>query len=194
MSLVIDGTGFTGHVGDIFLNAQLIARGGAAPYTWLIKSGDLPDGLTMDDFGGISGTPTATDSSDVTLQVEDFGFPTGQTAERQVRFKVLNAIPQGSGAKAVLIIQRGQLLRGSLNANYSFQGVPLGGTPPYTYSATGLPDNLTINSSTGLISGTLINAGRLNVLITVNDSTGHTEQFYDTFAVDIAFCVLCGLF
>jgi len=41
-----------------------------------------------------------------------------------------------------------------------------------TYSATGLPAGLSINSSTGLISGTPTTAGTSNVTVTATDTTG----------------------
>ncbi|MGW2637276.1 putative Ig domain-containing protein [Streptomyces sp. NPDC001348] len=41
-----------------------------------------------------------------------------------------------------------------------------------TYSATGLPTGLTINSSTGLISGTASTAGTYGATVTAKDSTG----------------------
>ena len=43
-----------------------------------------------------------------------------------------------------------------------------------TYSVTGLPVGLSINSSTGLISGTPSTAGTSNVTVTVKDTTGAT--------------------
>ncbi|MFJ9821276.1 M4 family metallopeptidase [Streptomyces sp. NPDC101151] len=43
-----------------------------------------------------------------------------------------------------------------------------------TYSASGLPAGLSINSSTGLISGTPTTAGTSNTTVTVTDSTGAT--------------------
>jgi hypothetical protein len=41
-----------------------------------------------------------------------------------------------------------------------------------TYSASGLPAGLTINSSTGLISGTPATAGTFNATVTATDTTG----------------------
>jgi hypothetical protein len=43
-----------------------------------------------------------------------------------------------------------------------------------TYSATGLPAGLSINSSSGLISGTPTTAGTSNVTVTATDATGST--------------------
>jgi len=39
-------------------SVTLTASGGVPPYYWSLISGALPDGLTMDQFGNITGTPT----------------------------------------------------------------------------------------------------------------------------------------
>ncbi len=58
---------------------------------------------------------------------------------------------------------------------YSYQVQGAGGTPSYTWSATGLPAGLSINASTGLISGTAPNqTGTHTVTITLRDSLGTT--------------------
>nr|WP_258056222.1 putative Ig domain-containing protein [Streptomyces sp. Ru62] len=52
-----------------------------------------------------------------------------------------------------------------------------------TYSATGLPTGLSINSSTGLISGTASTAGTYQVTVTAKDSTGASGSTSSTWTV-----------
>lgn len=50
---------------------QLIGEGGVPPYTFSLNSGLLPDGLTIDAAGLISGTPTTAGASTAVIKVED---------------------------------------------------------------------------------------------------------------------------
>ncbi len=52
-----------------------------------------------------------------------------------------------------------------------------GGTPPYTWSATGLPPGLSINSSTGQVTGTPTTAGSYNVTITATGGGSGSTSF-----------------
>jgi serine protease len=49
-----------------------------------------------------------------------------------------------------------------------------GGTPPYTWSATGLPAGLSINASSGVISGTPTTAATYNPSVTATDTSSHS--------------------
>lgn len=53
--------------------ADLRAEGGETPYSWTIKSGILPNGLTLNDRGQIRGTPTDVRSQTITFRVNDAG-------------------------------------------------------------------------------------------------------------------------
>ncbi|HCT76755.1 MAG TPA: hypothetical protein DGG94_15960 [Micromonosporaceae bacterium] len=52
-----------------------------------------------------------------------------------------------------------------------------GGTPPYSWSATGLPPGLSINSSTGQVTGTPSTAGSYNVTITATGGGSGSASF-----------------
>lgn len=57
-------------VGEAY-TASLAATGGAAPYTWSVTSGELPDGLSLAPSGAVTGTPTAAGEATVTVRVTD---------------------------------------------------------------------------------------------------------------------------
>jgi subtilisin family serine protease len=58
-----------------------------------------------------------------------------------------------------------------------------GGTPPYSWSATGLPAGLSINSSSGLISGTVSTAGVSGVTVTATDGDSRSGSASFTWTV-----------
>jgi hypothetical protein len=71
----------------------LTADGGVPPYTWQVTSGSLPGGLTLDGAAGIiSGTPTTTGTSQVTVTVRD-QTPATATATFQITVGEPQIIP-----------------------------------------------------------------------------------------------------
>lgn len=58
-----------------------------------------------------------------------------------------------------------------------------GGTAPYTWSATGLPPGVSINPSTGQITGTPTTVGTYNVTVTATDSAGQSGSASFTWTV-----------
>ena len=84
----------------VAFSQTLTATGGVAPYTWSIASGTLPAGLQLSN-GVISGTPTASGTSNVTLQVTDSQQHTA-TAAISIAVSLPLARPSPSGQYQVL--------------------------------------------------------------------------------------------
>ena len=88
-------------------------------------------------------------------------------------------------ATAVLAIDTTALPAGVKNTAYSYTLTGSGGPAPFTWSATGLPASLSINASTGVISGTPAanEVGIYTVTITLRDNSGNTVS--KTFTLNI---------
>jgi hypothetical protein len=82
-------------------------------------------------------------------------------------------------ATRILLGSPVQITTGSLPAAtglqpYDAKPAATGGTPPYTWTASGLPRGLSINSSTGEITGTPTTFGNFTFSVTVTDVNGLT--------------------
>jgi Putative Ig domain len=84
----------------------------------------------------------------------------------------------GGGGGSVMVNNPGNQT-GTVGTAVSLQMSASGGAPPYTWLATGLPAGLSINSSSGLISGTPTTAASYTVTVTATDTanTTGTRQF-----------------
>jgi uncharacterized repeat protein (TIGR03803 family)/YVTN family beta-propeller protein len=153
----------TGQVGVAYSSA-LVASGGVAPYTFSIISGALPPGLTLNtSTGAITGTPTTAGTYSLTAKVVD---SQGNTATSSCSIVV-------SSPTLTLTCPTGT---GQVGVAYSSALVASGGVAPYTFSITSgsLPPGLTLNSSTGTITGTPTTAGTYGFTAKVVDSQGNT--------------------
>jgi hypothetical protein len=107
----------------------------------------------------LSGTPTTAGAFNFTVQATDSA---NLTATRSLSLTV--------NAAALSITTPRQLPDARLNGPYSQIIAASGGRPPYRWSSSGLPAGLTIDSTTGQISGTPTAAGNFGIAITVSDS------------------------
>jgi hypothetical protein len=147
-------------------SATLAASGGTPPYTWSISSGSLPQGLTLvAGTGVIAGTPTASGTSAFTVQVTD--------ANSNIATQPLSIT---IGTLAPLTITTTALPGGTSNVSYSVTLTATGGTPPYSWStASGsLPAGLSLNASTGIISGTPAGSGNSTFSVQLTDANSNT--------------------
>ncbi|CRK56036.1 Carboxypeptidase T [Alloactinosynnema sp. L-07] len=81
------------------------------------------------------------------------------------------SIGQTCGTAGVSVANPGNQT-GTVGTAASVQLTASGGTAPYTWSATGLPAGVSINSTSGLISGTPTTAGTYNVTATATATAG----------------------
>jgi len=86
------------------------------------------------------------------------------------------------GGSSTLAIAATSLPPATVGIAYSTALTATGGTSPYTWTATGLPAGLSVNTS-GTISGTPNLAGSYTPTVTVTDNTGTSTQKALTFSV-----------
>src|SRR5580658_5402494 len=93
----------------------------------------------------------------------------------------VNTSSPGSGVRAQLMVSTSTLPAATVGAAYSNTVTATGGTTPYAFSAMGLPSGLTINASTGAITGTPASSavGTVSVTVTVTDA-GKPQQTAST--------------
>ncbi|MET0820638.1 MAG: putative Ig domain-containing protein [Aeromicrobium sp.] len=133
----------------------------------------LPDGVVIDPSTGvISGTPAGTNdlmAYPVTVTASDQTPSQPDTAKTSFTLTLSKALRVDSLADAS--VRKGEALT-------PIQVSAHGGTPGYTYAATGLPAGVAIDPGTGLISGTPTDAvAHYRVHVTVGDSgTGDAAQ------------------
>jgi hypothetical protein len=126
---------------------QLRATGGWEPYSWTVVGGSLPTGLSVDDQGSIGGTPTGTPGPyTFTVQAADSYVSPQDTATMTFTINV---------GEAELTMTTTSLPQPVDGVPYTATLAATGGAPPYTWAIDGtLPPGLSLDSSTGVISGT----------------------------------------
>jgi len=140
-------------------------------YTWSVTSGSLPSVLSLNaSTGVISGTPAAGTAGTYSFRVQVIGYG-AHTATKDFTLTVTTA-PVG-----LTIITTSPLPDATKDSSYTATLSAINGTPPYTWSITpgSLPSGLSLDSSTGVISGTPTTAITYNFTVQVRDSGGATD-------------------
>ena len=151
---------------------ELMPTGGKAPLSWDDTNGTLPPGLTIDDNGVISGTPTEAGSFPVQLTVTDGD---GNATTYECATLVVN---EPDAPQIDCIDESGSILDGFVGIPYVFDVTAPGGAVPYTWSQMGLPDGLTLvpdanDTTKAQVVGTPTTKGTFVVTITVTDADGN---------------------
>lgn len=143
--------------------AVTLVSTGVAPFSWVVSSGALPAGVTLNAItGAVAGTPTGIGPYSFTIQSTD---STGNGASLAYTgtahsFATLTIYPLAFPVANASVVNQ------TFSAN--------GGTAPYTWAITSgtLPNGLSLNTTTGVISGTDSPSGGWAFTLRVKDNLG----------------------
>ncbi len=168
-------TGKVGTAASLQISATDTA-GGTLSYS----AAGLPAGLSINATTGlISGTPTTAGTSTVTVTATDSTGPTGTASFTwTVTAAAGNTVTVTSPGNQTGTVGTAASLQ--IHATDSAAGQTL------TYSATGLPAGLSINATTGLISGTPTTASTSSVTVTATDTTAAKGSATFTWTISAA--------
>ena len=155
------------------------ATGGTGSYTFSVSAGALPAGLTLNASSGvISGTPTTAGASSFTIRATDGSGAFGARA-----YSVTTS--------AAVTVNPATLPNGTVGVVYTQTVTASGGSGSYTFgvSAGSLPTGLSLNASTGAITGTPSGVGASSFTITATDGNGATGSRAYTVTINAAIAV-----
>src|SRR6476661_2835569 len=151
-------------------SASVSGSGGAPPYTWSVAPA-LPANLSLDTkTGAITGTPTTAATTTHTFTLRDSSAPS-QTVEQSLNLTI----------EPPLMITTTSLPDASISSSYNEPVETVGGLGTLTFSivlpGTGtLPSTLSLNTATGIISGTpTAPAGTFPFTVRVADTSGQQD-------------------
>jgi uncharacterized repeat protein (TIGR02543 family) len=152
---------------------------GTKPYTFALKDmegNELPNGLTLNSDGTLSGSPTAAGVYEVVIVVTDSSEPQ-RSIEATYMIEVMLSKTTGiSGADASLLI--------GCPASINLAQAIAGGTAPYTFELVtdwedhGLPSGLVLNGNK--LEGTPTFRGTSIFALNVTDANNYSSYLYYT--------------
>jgi hypothetical protein len=149
-----------GVVGTAY-TAQLGVTGGTAS-SWSISGGALPSGLTLDNSGRISGTPTSAGTSTFTVQAS------GNAKADTITLSITVVRPLSVSVVGLPPLIVGKPFTAQLSVG--------GGAGSVSFSLVGgkLPPGLALDPSAGVVDGIPTRAGTFTAMVGVNSSIGAT--------------------
>ncbi|TAG39555.1 MAG: T9SS C-terminal target domain-containing protein, partial [Cytophagia bacterium] len=142
--------------------------------TWSVSVGTLPAGLTLNtSTGAITGTATGFGNSNFTTQVSNGTCSGTQTYSINVTCPTTTLNPSTLP----------NAIQGA-SYNQTLTQTGLSGTLTWSVSVGNLPAGLTLNSTTGAITGTATTLGTSNFTIQVSNGTCSGTQVFNSFLVE----------
>src|SRR5205807_33640 len=124
----------------------------------------LPTGLTLDPDGTLHGTPTQGGSFPISVTVTDGNGCTGTNPAYTLTINC-----------PVITVTNPGVNTGTAGVLFSQTFTQAGGQGTITWSETGpLPSGISLNTSTGVLSGTTNSVGSFPITVTATDSNGCT--------------------
>ena len=156
------------NIGQAYTAPALTAQNATSISSWTLAGGTLPPGLTLNPNGQISGTPTASGQYAFTVQAN--ASPNNDTKSLSIFVLAPLELQALDGKKAPTT---GFAAKSLVNAALTTGVKAVGGRGGYTFASAGaLPPGVTLDPSTGAITGTGTRAGRFASTITVTDQAG----------------------
>ncbi|MGA9982330.1 MAG: putative Ig domain-containing protein, partial [Acidobacteriaceae bacterium] len=166
---------------NITFTQAFTASAGTAPYTYT-ETGTLPTGLTWTaGTGTISGKTTQTGSFPITITAKDSSTGTGPYTQGFAYTLVVT--------KPAITIAPTTLTAITVGTAMTTQTlVASGGTGPYSYTVTtgSLPAGISLNASTGALTGTATQGGSIAFTVTATDANANTGTQAYTWTVNAA--------
>ena len=180
--IILRGQNLTGKVGVPFSETVMLTNPAGRPATsWAAIR--LPAGLQINNSGQITGTPTVYKDEIATLTATG---PGGSSVETPVNFTISAGTP---------IITAGQTASGAVGVAFdkTFSLTDSANRPVTSWTANGLPAGLSIDPSTGVITGTPQDSGSKTITLTATGPGGSdTETATISVAVEPAIPFFLG--
>ncbi|BFU89774.1 MAG: hypothetical protein NTAFB01_09610 [Nitrospira sp.] len=168
-----------GNVGTAY-HQTLAADGGVPGYVWSLNpaSNPLPVGLALTETGTISGTPTVAGTTMIIVNVTDSA---GVTETLDLTLTI-----HAPGVH-LLAITTAALPAGTVGTAYNATLTSMGGAGAKSWSVSfgALPIGLSLNASSGVISGTPTRVGAFSSTIRVQDSGTPSQSAEIAFGMTI---------
>jgi hypothetical protein len=180
--VVIDTVALPCAVRNRAYAGSIATTGGKIPYTYQIIDGALPLGLTLNSTSGlISGTTAEVGgfSAAITFRATDAGNPSDYD-EQELAIYVINP----------LVINTETIQGAYQKSGYLAELTGDGGISPYTWriDSGALPNGMTIDSTTGQLSGSPLSCGDFDFTVRLTDAAAVPNTTTRAYTLAVVCC------